>query len=58
VNRGGTIVDVTEALRYRGEVWIRASKIAQVGGRRHCALPEVRLRGQDVMVAHGIGYHR
>jgi N-acyl-D-amino-acid deacylase len=31
--KGGTIVDGTRVPRYRGDVWIRNGKIAQIGGR-------------------------
>ncbi|MGE0824019.1 MAG: amidohydrolase family protein [Candidatus Binatia bacterium] len=31
--KGGTIVDGTRAPRYRGDVWIKDGKIAQIGGR-------------------------
>ncbi len=31
--KGGTIVDGTRAPRYRGNVWIRDGKVAQIGGR-------------------------
>jgi len=31
--KGGTIVDGTRVPRYRGDVWIREGKIAQLGGR-------------------------
>jgi N-acyl-D-amino-acid deacylase len=30
--KGGTVVDGTRAPRYRGDVWIRDGKIAQIGG--------------------------
>src|ERR1700683_530871 len=31
--KGGTVVDGTRAPRYRGDIWIKDGKIAQVGGR-------------------------
>jgi N-acyl-D-amino-acid deacylase len=31
--KGGTVVDGTRAPRYRGDVWIRDGKVAQIGGR-------------------------
>ena len=31
--KGGTIVDGTRVPRYRGDVWIKDSKVAQIGGR-------------------------
>ena len=31
--KGGTIVDGTRAPRYRGDIWIRDGKVAQIGGR-------------------------
>ena len=31
--KGGTIVDGTRVPRYRGDVWIKDGKIAQIGGR-------------------------
>ena len=31
--KGGTIVDGTRVPRYRGDVWIRDGKVAQIGGR-------------------------
>src|ERR1700683_1993168 len=31
--KGGTVVDGTRAPRYRGDIWIRDGKVAQVGGR-------------------------
>jgi len=31
--KGGTVVDGTRVPRYRGDVWIRDGKIAQIGGR-------------------------
>ena len=32
--KGGTIVDGTRVPRYRGDVWIKDGKVAQIGGRR------------------------
>src|SRR3984957_15487592 len=31
--KGGTVVDGTRAPRYRGDVWIKDGKVAQIGGR-------------------------
>jgi len=31
--KGGTVVDGTRAPRYRGDIWIRDGKVAQIGGR-------------------------
>ena len=31
--KGGTIVDGTRVPRYRGDVWIKDGKVAQLGGR-------------------------
>jgi len=31
--KGGTIVDGTRVPRYRGDVWIKDGKVAQIGGR-------------------------
>ena len=31
--KGGTIVDGTQVPRYRGDVWIKDGKVAQLGGR-------------------------
>ena len=31
--KGGTVVDGTRAPRYRGDLWIRDGKVAQIGGR-------------------------
>ena len=31
--KGGTIVDGTRVPAYRGDLWIRNGKVAQIGGR-------------------------
>ena len=31
--KGGTIVDGTRVPRYRGDVWVKDGKVAQMGGR-------------------------
>jgi len=49
---GGTVVDGTRVPRYRGDVWIRDGKVAQIGGRARGTSERV-IDAQGLIVAPG-----
>lgn len=44
--KGGTVVDGTRVPRFRGDIWIKDGKIAQIGGRS----PALRARSSTPTV--------
>jgi N-acyl-D-amino-acid deacylase len=50
--KGGTIVDGTRVPRYKGDVWIKNGKIAQIGGRPQGTAREV-IDAEGLIVAPG-----
>ncbi|MFT7598838.1 MAG: N-acyl-D-amino-acid deacylase [Acidimicrobiales bacterium] len=50
--KGGTIVDGTRVPRYRGDVWIKDGKVAQIGGRQSGTVGEV-IDAEGLIVAPG-----
>jgi N-acyl-D-aspartate/D-glutamate deacylase len=45
--KGGTIVDGTRVPRYRGDVWIKDGKVAQLGGRASGFAKKSNRRGRS-----------